>query len=151
MPPVFDTIANTLYHQLGRPEVSSDTLWDVYRQLLLKFHERVHDAAIAATLSDHSETLARMAIPTVQLSPNLQELSTPNVSGPAGYQYAGGMRDPPTTGLQNVKIWVIEDQELDSEVSERAGDSDDVVEPEYAVFSSDEEDGDGGDDDESNV
>lgn len=43
----------------------------------------------------------------------------------------------------------MEGQELDQEVSGRAGDSDDVVEPEYAVFSSDEEDVD--DDSESNV
>jgi hypothetical protein len=109
VPPVFDAIVKTLYSELGEPPVSSDTLWTVYPQLLLKFHQRAHDAELESTLTQHRETMATIAKHQESLMPNLDEIQF-NVMGPAGYQYVSGLTNPPMSGLRNVKAWSKENE-----------------------------------------
>jgi len=135
VPPVFDAVAKTLYGELGELPVSSDTLWTVYRQLLLKFCQRAHDAELESTLTQHRETMATIAKHQEPLMSNIDEMQS-NVMGPAGYQYVGGLTNPPMSGLRNVKAWSKENEgagEVDSE------EVDDVVEPEYVIFTDEEE------------
>jgi hypothetical protein len=80
-----------------------------------------------ATVAKHQEPLM----------PNLDEMQS-NVRGPSGYQYAGGLTDPPTSGLRNVKAW---SKKNEGGGGERGSEEvDDVVEPEYVLFTDEEED-----------
>jgi hypothetical protein len=95
----------SLYEELGTPEVSSDTLWTMYRQLLLKFCQRAHDADLQSTLTQHHEMMADVTNHEELLTLNFEEMCPADIMGPAGYQYAGGLTNPPTSGLRNVKAW----------------------------------------------
>ena len=72
--PVFDAIAKTLYRKLGELPVSSDMLWTVYCQLLLKFHQCAHDAELESTLTQHRETMATIDKHQEPLMSNLDEM-----------------------------------------------------------------------------
>lgn len=124
VPPLFDTLAHSLYAAIGSPAVSSLSLWDVYRALLLKFRQRGENPQFDYTLSVHRETLNSLQHPPrdpiIPLDPNMQEFETCDVRGPRGFRYVGGKHRPPTIALRNVTHWDIEvaGQESGSDVED---------------------------------
>jgi hypothetical protein len=59
VPPVFDNFAKVLYQSMGSPSVTSENVWDIYRELLFRFEhldeaiECVEEWEIQLSLTDH--------------------------------------------------------------------------------------------------
>ncbi|KAH7905061.1 hypothetical protein BJ138DRAFT_1018219 [Hygrophoropsis aurantiaca] len=131
VPPLFDQRANELYQAIGAPLVSSDNFWGVYQQLLSQFR------STTTGCDPQMETLLRSSSEPdeddpneIAILPDLKDLRLgANVVGPKGFQYLGGMKNPPTQGLRGVKEWVAQAEETEP------GESD----PEVANFTTDEE------------
>lgn len=124
VPPLFDTLAHSLYTAIGSPAVSFQSLWDVYRALLLKFRQCGENPQLDLALAGHRTILDSLQHlprdPVIPLDPNMQEFETFDVRGPRGFRYVGGNPHPPTTALQNVTHWDVElaGQELGSDVED---------------------------------
>ena len=138
-PQAFDQRAHDLYADIGEPVVSSDTFWDIYRQLLQRFHESESDHELLPIITAHSEDMQTLEEENAQMDllPNMKPFRNGNnIVGPCGHKYIGGLVNPPAHGLRG------------SFSLEEYQDSEDLapdVTPEYAYFTTeDESDGEGG-------
>lgn len=95
-PPEFDRWASTYYTQMGKPLVTHDTFWDVYRGLLAHFMQ-VPDVEqdLHIPLSLHGETerrineeelplmIGQQPLRMVEMHPSNGELNGPETAGPS--------------------------------------------------------------------
>ncbi|KAH7919680.1 hypothetical protein BV22DRAFT_1050884 [Leucogyrophana mollusca] len=93
VPSIFDEQARLLYGAIGAPEVSSATFWDVYQDLLFVFQSRRAELPFDTLLEPYS-------VPNndnnIALLSGLKNLCYgENVLGNYGYEYMGGLADPP--------------------------------------------------------
>jgi hypothetical protein len=134
VPPAFNDRANKLYADLGRPVVSSGTFWTIYLDLLHRFQDG-EDAQFTTVLASHHNTMLALEQESaaMQLLPNMKPFRNgDNLIGPRGQRYIGGLPNPPTTGLQGSPHLTVEGMDSDS-----AGG--DAPQPEYADFTTDED------------
>ncbi|KAJ7079727.1 hypothetical protein B0H15DRAFT_787815 [Mycena belliarum] len=95
-PPEFDRWANTYYTQMGKPLVTYDTFWDVYRELLAYFMRVPNvEQDLHIPLSLHAETerrineeelplmLGQQPLRMVEMPPSNGELNSPDAAGPS--------------------------------------------------------------------
>jgi hypothetical protein len=138
VPPAFNDRADILYTNIGRPTVQSDTVWDVYCQLLQQFRIEEHTVCVAPILTTHCNAVHALELEEeMLLLPNLKELRNgANVVGPPHAKYIGGMvNNPPVGGL---RLGInMEAEESDSEVGDDHGV---IADPQYAEFTSDDDD-----------
>ena len=81
-PPAFDQHASLFYNSLGRPQISYDSFWDIYRQILRLFQvnegqpedTRSLVNTLAEELNSHFDTIARISNEGVSLLPGMEEL-----------------------------------------------------------------------------
>ncbi|KAH7904042.1 hypothetical protein BJ138DRAFT_1186917 [Hygrophoropsis aurantiaca] len=88
VPPIFNQCAHDLYQAMGKPEVSSETFWDVYQQLLQRFQSTTQENPDMITLlrSSHDDDDASTNVNDIAIIPNLKELRLgANVIGPKGF------------------------------------------------------------------
>ncbi|OAX31874.1 hypothetical protein K503DRAFT_809694 [Rhizopogon vinicolor AM-OR11-026] len=132
VPPTFEQHAQHVYASLGKPQVSSDSFWNVYQLLLALFQVMEADNDLTILLS---RGVVKPGDDDVPVLPNLRDLpGNAGLMGPAGYQYMGGMANPPMRALHGVHDWEVQEE-----------DQDDEDHPEYAEFTDSGSDG-GGDD-----
>jgi hypothetical protein len=140
VPPAFNDCADILYTNIGQPAVQSNTFWDVYCQLLQQFRIEEHVVCIAPILMTHCNAVHALELEEeMPLLPNLKELQNgANVVRPLHAKYIGGMvNNPPVSGLRpgiNIEV-----EESDSEVGDNHGA---IADPQYAEFTSDDDDED---------
>ncbi|KAJ7077337.1 hypothetical protein C8R44DRAFT_836761 [Mycena epipterygia] len=133
-PPEFDHWANTYYSQMGKPVVMHDTFWDIYRELLAYFTQVPDiEGDLQIPLSSHNETMRRIDEEEMALLPDQQPLRrVAEMPGPALSESGFG---PNTAGP-----------------STRIRNNSDSMEPnmhrvpEYACFTSSEDESEGGED-----
>lgn len=107
VPPDFEAIITEMYVSIGQPAVARGTCWDVYRQLLARFHalDNLHNIpqdldaqwgyALTMARDDHANDN--------QLIPNLTPLRNgEDVIGPGGSYYMGGVNNG--EGLSKVSV-----------------------------------------------
>ena len=74
----FDSRANKYYEEMGRPPVSSDSFWNVYQQLLVRFQgaraEPSESDDLTKVLSDLESHTERIAKEKVDVHPGLKPL-----------------------------------------------------------------------------
>ena len=81
-PPAFNEHATLFYNSLGRPQVSHDSFWDIYRQILHLFHVNGGQPEVTGSsvntlteeLDSHFDTIARISNEEVQLLAGMEEL-----------------------------------------------------------------------------
>ncbi|KAG2345352.1 hypothetical protein BDR05DRAFT_975131 [Suillus weaverae] len=130
VPPSFEQHAQYLYASLGKPQVSSDSFWNVYQMLLAQFQAIEGDEDLTVLLSQGAMEPEYEDVP---LLPSMQELpQNAGLVGPAGFQYIGGMANPPMQALHGVWDWRAQGEDCDDE-----------DQPEYAEFTDSESDGEG--------
>ncbi|KAG2121119.1 hypothetical protein DEU56DRAFT_873841 [Suillus clintonianus] len=95
VPPLFEQRAQYLYTSLGKPQVSSDSFWNVYQMLLAQF--------LAIEGEDDLTVLLSQGIVEPEDEDDLPQNA--GLVGPVGYQYMGGMVNPPTQALHGVQDW----------------------------------------------
>jgi hypothetical protein len=127
VPPSFEQRAQYLYASLGKPHVSSDSFWNVYQMLLARFQAIEGDEDLTILLSQGAVEPEHEDVP---LLPSMRELpQNAGLVGPAGFQYIGGMANPPTEALHGVQDWGAQGE-----------DRNDEDQPEYAEFTDSESD-----------
>jgi hypothetical protein len=135
VPHSFHERAVKLYAKIGNPLVSSDTFWETYRLLLQCFRDEVeNDAELPAILTMHCDTMQHLDVDKeeVELLPNMKPFRNgDNIIGPRGHRYIGGLAQPPMEGLQGRAGLEEGRQDSDGKLG--------VVEPEYAYFTTDED------------
>ncbi|EMD40134.1 hypothetical protein CERSUDRAFT_63618 [Gelatoporia subvermispora B] len=92
VPPEFDDHAHQLYDELGRPQISSDSFWDVYTDLLEMFRlqPEIPDYSSAPQSQAYSEE------DNIELLPGMQALRLgKRAVGNNRWCYAGGLENPP--------------------------------------------------------
>jgi hypothetical protein len=99
VPPSFDQRAQYLYASLGKPQVSSDSFWNMYQMLLAQFQAIEGDDDLTVLLS---QGVVEPEDEDVPLLPSLQDFpQNAGLVGPAGFQYIEGMENPPTQALED--------------------------------------------------
>ena len=139
VPPLFHDRATTLYASMGEPVLSSDTFWNVYRQLLHAFDERRESDELMSILSIHANEMAQFdhEADKMELIPDLKPFRNGRKilgSQQCIHKYIGGLGDPPTGGLRG--------EFRGTQTVTGSGSEDDVdgAKPERAYFTTDEED-----------
>jgi hypothetical protein len=112
-PPAFDQHASLFYNSLGRPQVSYDSFWDIYRQILHLFQvnegqpEDMPTVSLANTLAEeldsHFDTIARISNEGVSLLPGMEELRQ---GGPV----VGDTGDVGSSGPSSIPVAVFTDE-----------------------------------------
>jgi len=94
VPPAFEEHANVLYAKLGKPAVSSESFWLVYKKLLSVFQDLAASSSLdEAALADDDGILDE----EVPLLPGLRDLHYgDDALGELGYVYYGGLTNPPS-------------------------------------------------------
>ncbi|KAJ7729286.1 hypothetical protein B0H14DRAFT_3617421 [Mycena olivaceomarginata] len=96
VPPDFGVIISQMYNEIGQPPVTRQSCWDIYRQLLHRFHtldDIYHipedfDAKWGYALTMARDNYAK----EIELLPNLRPLRNgDSVIGPGGFYYMGGV------------------------------------------------------------
>ncbi|KAG1884748.1 hypothetical protein F4604DRAFT_1878695 [Suillus subluteus] len=130
VPPSFKQHAQYLYTSLGKPQVSSDSFWNVYQMLLAQFLAIEGEDGLIVLLS---QGVMEPEDEDVLLLLSLQDLpQNTGLVGPAGYQYMGGMVNPLTQALHGVQDWGPQGEHQDNE-----------DQPEFAEFTDSESESDG--------
>ncbi|KAJ7791157.1 hypothetical protein B0H14DRAFT_2395934 [Mycena olivaceomarginata] len=98
VPPDFAVIINQLYCEIGQPPVTRQTCWDIYLQLLNRFHALDDMYNIPHGIDEkwgYALTMARDDyVKEIELIPNLQPLRNgDSVIGPDGFYYMGGVNN----------------------------------------------------------
>ncbi|KAJ6546627.1 hypothetical protein B0H10DRAFT_2181186 [Mycena sp. CBHHK59/15] len=99
VPPAFEQQAQKLYGTMGSPPVTYDNLWDLYGALLNAFQAVDIDAAFHEVINAadaHFEGPVDLIENQVPLGYGADESCTP--IGDLGYEYLGGLLDPPRAG-----------------------------------------------------
>ncbi|KAI9070331.1 hypothetical protein FKP32DRAFT_1663038 [Trametes sanguinea] len=95
VPPVFNQLISETYARIGSPVVTSDTVWQVYQQLLASIRNMPQVPDMHEELATRSAAEAE----EVALLAGLRDLrhgaEAPNVNGMC---YLGGLSDPPALG-----------------------------------------------------
>lgn len=119
VPLLFHERADILYSEIGRPPVSSETFWSVYRELLQQFHNSSgEDEGFNITLTTCYAACQELVHEGMEILPHMKEFRNgSNIVGPRATYYVGG--------LEYNRLLDDEDPQ-----------------PEYAGFTSEEEDGD---------
>ncbi|OJA11665.1 hypothetical protein AZE42_12477 [Rhizopogon vesiculosus] len=113
VPPTFEQYAQHLYASLGKPQVSSDSFWNVYQLLLVLFQAMEADNDLTILLS---RGVVEPGDEDVPVLPSLRDLpGNAGLMRPAGYQYMGCMANPPTQALHGVHDWKVQEEDQDDE------------------------------------
>jgi len=110
VPQTFHELADNLYSAIGQPEITHETFWDIYRELLRQLRNG-QDEELAGIISSHRELESTQPDEEMDLLPNMEpfRLGQPlNIGN--NVSYIGGLDGDPR--------------------------------PEYAIFTSDEEEDD---------
>jgi len=81
-PPAFNQHATLFYNSLGQPQISHDSFWDIYRQILQLFQvnegqpEDIGSSVntLAKELDSHFDTIAHISNEEVSLLLGMEEL-----------------------------------------------------------------------------
>ena len=97
VPPLFHERVSELYMAIGQPEVTINSFWDIYRDLLERLRNG-HDEQLSTVLDSHKETLSRDQ-EDMPLLPGMDpfRLGQPLQPGRRG-QYIGGLDDTALEG-----------------------------------------------------
>ncbi|KAJ7843631.1 hypothetical protein B0H14DRAFT_3139543 [Mycena olivaceomarginata] len=96
VPPDFGVIISQMYNEIGQPPVTRKSCWDIYRQLLHRFHtldDIYHIPEDFDAKWGYALTMARDDYAKeIELLPNLRPLRNgDSVIGPGGFYYMGGV------------------------------------------------------------
>jgi hypothetical protein len=124
VPPLFNTQVTSHYNALGRPTVTFDTFWIIYRQLVAQFRMVPNDNTLASILRDHTDTVSNGANDEIPLMENQKEFRN-------GGRVVGDCQSEPEDPPSSVEQATFSDIDNPDQL-------DDVSEVESADFTEDE-------------
>ncbi|KAJ7841523.1 hypothetical protein B0H14DRAFT_3140219 [Mycena olivaceomarginata] len=141
VPPDFGVIISQMYNEIGQPPVTRQSCWDIYRQLLHRFHtldEIYHIPEDFDAKWGYALTMARDDYAKeIELLPNLCPLRNgDSVIGPGGFYYMGGVNGG--EGLDMEQSARLDEMLNEDEPAVANTGNDDETDEIFAWFSDDE-------------